>query len=121
MFGKIPSDGPDMPTPPSKRLLVRIGDLEAFGLLSATERFLLKDYVAQGRIPEAEAIVVEKEKIALSRKGRKKDLLAIVDSYLPAGYKTSEQLFAVVPNYALYGGALALVYAGFKMSRKRNR
>lgn len=96
----------------------RVGDLDSFGLLSATEKNVISDYIRNGKIQQAEEIVSEKENNAGNAKKRP-SIFSSVDQFLPIGYKIQDQLIPNVPNYVLYGGVLVLgVITAKKAMRK---
>ncbi len=98
--------GADAPPadPRSGRLWVRMSDLEAFGLLTATEKFFLNGLLQSGKLADAETIIIEKEKKAASR-SPKFNIVSKVDANLPPGLKVRDELIKNVPNFVLYGGA----------------
>lgn len=83
----------------------RVGDLDSFGLLTATEKNVIADYIRSGKISQAEDIVSEKEKNVAGRRS-KFSLSTEVNKFLPIGYKVEDQLIHGVPNYILYAGVV---------------
>ncbi len=91
----------------------RVDDLLSFGLITETEKFVILGLIKAGRVPEAEAIIAEKEQKALSKKG--KDFFA----WIPPGYKFHEQLIPGVANWSLYVGSAVAAALMFRSMRKK--
>ncbi len=86
------------------RLWARVGDLESFGAISATEKVVVSNLIQAGKLGDAEAIVSEKENKAATR-SPKSGALSVINAKLPPGFKTHEKLIQNVPNGALYAAA----------------